>query len=168
MALYMWRGKGSAFFLPETIDVAAGGPTTAQIEDPGTLDLTDATTGLSGFETTPNMINVPLLRSRTPAQIVGEETFGNPQLIVVDDDGVDALADLRQTIIDTLVPGVAGTIVFFLTSQDPQTGDRCYWVKVSVGGQTPALSLDAVASTVAINLAAQHALLKGVLNPAGS
>lgn len=170
MALYMWRGTGSAYWLPGTINVGSTGPTVAQINDTDTIDLTDAVTGLSGFEASQSFINVPILRSRTPAQIAGEETFSNPQLVLVDDngEGTDPVATIRQQIIDELVPGVGGTVVFFLHTQDPQPTDRCYWLRADVASQTPALSLDATASTIAINLAAQHELRKGTLQATGS
>lgn len=168
MALYMWRGTGSAYWLPADIEVGANGPTTAQIETAGVLDLSDSTTGLSGFETTPNNVNVPILRSRTSYQIAGEETLGTPTLTVVDDDGTDSIADARQLVIDTLEVDEEGTIVFFLTTQDPQAGDRCYWQREKVSAQTPTLSLDAAASTIGVTFAAQHPLRKGVLDPTGS
>jgi len=163
MALYMWRGTGSAFWLPETIQVADGGPELTMFDDPEVIDLTDGVTGLSGFETTPSMINTPVLRSRTSLQIPGESTFGNPQLVIVDDNGVDADALKRQEILDSLVEDVAGTLVFFMHTQVPAVGERCYWLKASVNGQVPALSLDAQSATVAINLAAQSALKKGAV-----
>lgn len=168
MALYMWRGTGSAYWLPDTITVGNDGPTVDDIDASGVLDLTDAVTGLSGFETTPSLINVPILRSRTPAQIAGEETFSNPQLVLVDDDGtgVDPVSVQRQLIIDELVPGESGTVVFFLHTQDPDVGDKCYWVRADVTAQVPALSLDATAATVAITLGAQHELRKGELQAA--
>lgn len=165
MALYMWRGTGSAYWLPGTITVGPDGPTVDQLTDPDTIDLTDAVTGLSGFEASQAFINVPILRSRTPAQIAGEETFSNPQLVLVDDNGEggDPVSIIRQLLIDELIPGVTGTVVFFLHTQDPQPTDRCYWLRSDVASQTPALSLDATASTIAINLAAQHELRKGAL-----
>lgn len=165
MALYMWRGTGSAFALPADIEVGPNGPTLAQINDADTLDLTDSTTGLSGFESTPSLIAVPILRSRTPIQIAGEETFGTPQLIVVDENGADAdaVALLRQEVIDTLVPGTTVTIVFFLNTQTPALASRCYWIRVNVTAQTPTLSLDASAATIGITLAAQHELRKGAV-----
>lgn len=170
MALYMWRGTGSAYWLPAKFTVGPSGPTADMLSDPDTIDLTDAVTGLSGFETSQNFINVPILRSRTPAQIPGEETFSNPQLVLVDDngEGADPVSIARQEIIDELVAGVSGTVVFFLHSQDPQPTDKCYWVRADVASQVPALSLDATASTVAINLAAQHELRKGALQASGS
>lgn len=170
MALYMWRGTGSAYWLPGDIEVGAAGPTLAQISDPDTLDLTDSTTGVSGFESTPNLISVPILRSRTPAQIAGEETFGTPQLVVVDEDGTDvgSVALLRQEVIDTLVPGTTGTLVFFLHTQNPTTAAKCYWVRLNVTAQTPALSLDATAATIAITCAAQHELRKGTVQAIAS
>lgn len=163
MALYMWRGTGSAFWLPEDVEVGENGPTLANLTAPGVLDLTDSTTGLSGFETTPNNINVPILRSRTAYQIAGEETMGTPTLTVVDDDGTDSVAQLRQEVLDTLVPGAEGTLVFFLHTQDPDVGDKAYWQREKVSAQTPAFTLDAAASTVGITFAAQHALRKGAV-----
>lgn len=170
MALYMWRGTGSAYWLPAKFTVGDAGPTADMLADPDTIDLTDAVTGLSGFDPSQSLINVPILRSRTPAQIAGEETFSNPQLVLVDDngEGVDPVSVLRQEIIDELVPGVEGTVVFFLHSQNPQPGDRSYHVRSAVTSQVPALSLDATASTIAINLAAQHDLKKGALQASGS
>ncbi|MBO9555610.1 hypothetical protein [Cellulomonas sp.] len=163
MALYMWRGTGSAYWLPADIEVGPLGPTEEQLADPDVLDLTDSTTGVSGLETTPNNINVPILRSRTPIQIAGEETLGTPTLTVVDDDGTDSLALLRQEVLDTLTPGAEGTLVFFLHTQAPAVGDKCYWQREVVSAQVPTLTLDAAASTVGITFAASHALRKGAV-----
>ena len=168
MSLYMWRGTGSAYWLPADVDVALTGPTAAQIAGTGVVDLTDSTTGLSGLDTQQNTINVPVLRSRTAYQIAGEATMGTPTLTVVDDDGTDAVATARQHVIDTLVPGEEGTLVFFLHTQSPENGDRCYWQREKVSAQTPALSLDAAAATIAITFAAQHELRKGALGGVAS
>jgi len=168
MALYMWRGTGSAYWLPGTIEVDAAGPTYDQLTADGVLDLTDSTTGLTGLDTTPNNINVPILRSRTSYQIAGESTMGTPVLTVVDDDGTDSIAELRQLVIDNLVADEEGTLVFFLHTQDPEPGAKCYWQREKVSAQMPTLSLDAAASTVGITFAAQHPLRKGVLSAATS
>lgn len=163
MALYMWRGTGSAYWLPADIEVGPDGPTAEQLTDPDVLDLTDSTTGVSGLETTPNNINVPILRSRTPIQIAGEETLGTPTLTLVDDAGTDTLAVLRQEVLDTLTPGAEGTLVFFLHTQDPAVGDKCYWQREQVTAQVPTFSLDASAATVGVTFAAAHALRKGAV-----
>lgn len=170
MSLYMWRGTGSAYWLPAEIEVDPTGPTVADIQDADTIDLTDALTGISGFEATQNLISVPILRSRTPEQIAGEETFSNPQLVLVDDDGAgaDSVALLRQQILDELDRGTVGTLVIFPHTQSPTATDKCYWVRVEVTSQIPTLSLDATAATVAINLAAKHELRRGSLQAAGS
>lgn len=168
MSLYMWRGTGSAYWLPDTVNVALTGPTLAQLTGTGVIDLTDSTTGVSGLDTQQNTINVPVLRSRTAYQIAGEATMGTPSLTVVDDDGTDSVATARKAVIDTLVDGVEGTLVFFLHTQDPAAGDRCYWQREKVTAQMPSLSLDAAASTIAITFAAQHELRKGAVAGATS
>lgn len=168
MSLYMWRGTGSAYWLPSSVNVALTGPTSAQLADPGTVDLTDSTTGLSGLDTQQNTINVPVLRSRTSYQIAGEATMGTPTLTVVDDDGTDAIAVARKKVIDTLTVGEEGTLVFFLHTQAPANGDRCYWQREKVSAQMPTLSLDAAAATIGITFAAQHELRKGAIGGVAS
>ncbi len=170
MALFMFRGTGSAYWLPGTVEVADGGPTSAQLADENALDLTDAINGLSGFEPSQSPINVPILRSRQSAQIPGEETFGNPQIVLVEENGADTtdVSTLRELILTTLVADAVGTLVIFRTTQDPQTGDTCYFTRSTVASQVPNLTLDAAAATTAINLTPEYALRKGVLDPAGS
>ena len=166
MALFMFRGTGSAYWLPDSEEVAEGGPTTAQIAD--AVDLTDGVNGMSGFEPSSSPINVSVLRSRQSLQIPGERTFGNPQIVVVEDDGTDSTAVARQLILATLEEDESGTLVIFRNTQDPATGDTCYWMRASVDSQVPSFTLDAAAATTAINLAPQEALKKGVLDPASS
>ena len=84
VALFMFRGTGSAYWLPGTIEVGEGGPTTAQLTDPARLDLTDALNAMSGFEPSSTPINVTVLRSRQALQIPGEEQFGKPQITLVE------------------------------------------------------------------------------------
>lgn len=161
MALFMFRGTGSAYWLPGTEEVAAGGPTDAQILS--AIDLTDGINGMSGFEPSSSPINVPVLRSRQSLQIPGERTFGNPQIVVVEDDGTDTVALARQEILDTLEENAEGTLIVFRNTQDPQVGDTAYWLRASVDSQVPSFTLDAAAATTAINLAPQQALQKGEL-----
>lgn len=161
MALFMFRGTGSAYWLPGTEEVAAGGPTDAQIAS--AIDLTDGINGMSGFEPSSSPINVPVLRSRQSLQIPGERTFGNPQIVVVEDDGTDSVALARQLILSTLEEDVEGTLIVFRNTQDPQVGDTAYWMRTSVDAQVPSFTLDAAAATTAINLAPQQALQKGAV-----
>lgn len=165
MALFMFRGTGSAYWLPASFDVAADGLTAADLADPTVLDLTDAVNGLSGFEPSSSPINVPVLRSRQAAQIPGEETFGNPQIVLVEENGEDsdAVAVLRQTILDTLVRDATGTLVIFRTTQSPAAADDYFYVRSAVASQVPNLTLDAAAATTAINLTPQHELRKGTV-----
>jgi len=166
MALFMWRGTGAAFWLPANIQVAAGGPTTAQIEDG--IDLTDGINAMAGFEPSSSPINVPVLRSRQSYQIPGERTFGTPSITVVEDDGTDAIALARQLILETLEQDEEGTLVILRNTQTPGTGDVAYWVRATVDSQVPGLTLDAAAATTVINLTPQEELRKGVVNPTGS
>lgn len=170
MALFMFRGTGSAYWLPGTIEVGEGGPTTAQLTDVATLDLTDALNAMSGFEPSSTPINVTVLRSRQALQIPGEEQFGNPQLTLVEENAADSteVAELRELILDTLVKDSTGTLVIFRNTQDPQPGDKCFWIRAAVANQVPNFTLDAAAATTAINLTPQHELKRGVLDPAGS
>lgn len=170
MALFMFRGTGSAFWLPPSIEVGVGGPTQAQISDPDTLDLTDALNGMDGFEPSQTPINVQILRSRQAAQIPGEETFGNPLLVLVEENGTDSdsVAELRQQILETMVRDATGTLVVFRTTQDPVPGDVAYWLRSTVASQVPNFTLDAAAATTAVNLTPAHELRRGVLDPAGS
>lgn len=165
MALFMFRGTGSAFWLSSTFDIAADGLTAADLAAVGALDLTDAVNGLSGFEPSSSPINVPVLRSRQAAQIPGEETFGNPQIVLVEENGsdTDSVAVLRKTILSTLVRDVTGTLVIFRTTQDPETADDFFYVRATVASQVPNLTLDAAAATTAINLTPAHELRKGTV-----
>ena len=166
MALFMFRGTGSAYWLPGDTEVAASGPTEAQIA--AAVDLTDGINGMTGFEPSSSPINVPVLRSRQSLQIPGERTFGNPQIVVVEDDGTDTTAVARQLILATLEEDETGTLIIFRNTQDPQDGDVCYWMRARVDSQVPSFTLDAAAATTAINLAPQEALKKGVLGGVAS
>jgi|GEM_PF-2919628 len=166
MSLFMWRGTGSAYWLPASAEIASGGPTSAQIASG--IDLTDGINAMAGFEPSSSPINVPVLRSRQSYQIPGERTFGTPSLTVVEDDGTDAIALARQLILETLEQDEEGTLVIFRNTQDPHTGDVCYWVGATVDSQVPGFTLDAAAATTVINLSPQYELRKGVLNPTGS
>ena len=165
MSLFMFRGTGSAYWLPSSIDIAEDGLTAADLEATGVLDLTDAVNAMSGFEPSSSPINVPILRSRQSAQIPGEETFGNPQIVLVEENGEDsdAVAVLRQTILNTLIRDATGTLVVFRNTQDPETGDDFFYVRATVANQTPNFTLDAAAATTAINLTPQHELRKGTV-----
>jgi hypothetical protein len=162
MALFMFRGTGSAFFLPANIDTSDG-ISADMLEAEGAIDLTDAINGMTGFEPSSSPINVPVLRSRQSLQIPGERTFGNPQIVLVEDDGVDVTAQARQLALQTLEADVAGTLVIFRNTQDPEVGDTYYKMKVAVDSQVPSFTLDAAAATTAINLAPQEELTKGQL-----
>lgn len=163
MSLFMFRGTGSAYWLPSSFDIAEDGLTAADLAAAGVLDLTDAINAMSGFEPSSSPINVPILRSRQAAQIPGEETFGNPQIVLVEENGADtdSVAVLRQTILDTLIRDATGTLVIFRTTQTPAAGDDFFYVRSAVASQVPNLTLDAAAATTAINLTPQHELRKG-------
>lgn len=165
MALFMWRGTGSAYAVPVSV-LSGGAPSLADITDPDTVDLTDALTAVSGFDSTPNNIATPVLRSKTPIQIPGEVTLGNPVLTLVDDPGEDDAATARQRALDELQAGTEWTLVFFMNTQEPDNGDRGYYIPVTVSNQVPTLSLDAVAATIAINCAAKEELAPFVLGAA--
>jgi len=162
MALFMFRGTGSAYWLPSDIDIPEDGLQVADLTATGALDLTDAVNAMSGFEPSSSPINVPILRSRQAAQIPGEETFGNPQIVLVEENGSDSdsVATLRQTILDTLVRDATGTLVIFRTTQTPEVGDDFFYVRATVASQVPNLTLDAAAATTAINLTPAHDLRK--------
>lgn len=165
MALYKWRGTGSAYWLPDSTititDLTSIEPSAISHQD--ALDLSESTTGVTGFETSTSMVDVPILKYDVSPQIAGDQSFGSPQLVVVDDDGVDVVAQLRQQVIDLLDKGASGVLVFFLHTQEPTAGDRYYAIRLNVVNQVPTLSLDSVASTVGINFAAQTELVKGAL-----
>ncbi|MCR6649704.1 MAG: hypothetical protein NVV70_16795 [Cellulomonas sp.] len=164
MSLYMLRGTGSAWWLRESDgEVGPGGPTSSQIDL--ALDLTDGVNAMSGFEPSDSPVNVAVLRSKQSYQIAGERTFGNPQIVVVEDDGTDSIAIARQAILETLEEDEAGTLIVFTNTQDPEPGDKCFFLKARVSSQVPSLTLDAAAQTTAINLAPQDSLKKGVLDP---
>lgn len=162
MSLFMFRGTGSAYWLPSDIDIAEDGLRLADLADPDVLDLTDAINAMSGFEPSSSPINVPILRSRQSAQIPGEETFGNPQIVLVEENGADSdgVAALRELILDTLVRDASGTLVVFRTTQTPAVDDTYFYVRSTVANQTPNFTLDAAAATTAINLTPQHELRK--------
>jgi hypothetical protein len=167
MSLFMWRGTGAAFWLPESAgEVGPGGPTEAQIAS--AIDLTDGVNGMTGFEPSDSPINVPVLRSRQSLQIAGERTFGNPQIVVVEDDGTDSIAAARQLILSTLEEDESGTLLIFRNTQDPQDGDVAYWLTARVSSQVPSFTLDAAAATTAINLAPSAALKKGAVGGTAS
>lgn len=165
MALFMFRGTGSAYWLPSSIDIAEDGLTLPDLVATGALDLTDGVNGLTGFEPSSSPINVAVLRSRQSAQIPGEETFGNPQIVLVEENGADSdsVATLRKTILSTLERDVTGTLVIFRTTQDPEVGDDFFYVRATVANQTPNFTLDAAAATTAINLTPAHELRKGTV-----
>lgn len=161
--LFTFRGTGSAWWLPADVEVGEDGPTLANLSAEGVLDITDAVNAMSGFDPSVSNINVATLRSMQSYQIAGERTFGSPQIVLVEDAGSAAVSELRQLVIDTLTDDVAGTLVIFRETQDPEDGDKGYFIRLTVSFQSPNLTLDAAAATTAINLSAQSALKRFTL-----
>ncbi len=162
MALFMFRGTGSAYWLPSSFDIAEDDLTVPDLAATGSLDLTDAVNSMSGFDPSSSPINVSILRSRQSSQIPGEETYGSPQIVLVEENGSDSdsIATLRKTILSTLVRDATGTLVIFRTTQSPAVDDDYFFVRATVASQVPNLTLDAAAATTAINLTPSHELRK--------
>lgn len=161
--LYPFRGTGCALWLPDSIEVGINGPTKADITDPDVVDLTDAINAMSGFEPQVSTVNVATLRSLQSYQIDGEQTFGTPSLTLVEDEGTGALSEARQAALDALPKGAAGVLVIFRATQEPDDGDKGYWIRLGVSNQVPNLTLDVAAATTAVNFKAQSDLTPFVL-----
>lgn len=165
MSAYMWRGKGSAFFLngydrPESGNI----PASAFAPGEDVWDLSESTTGLSGFERSSNPINVPILKFLQEEQIAGPEQFATPRLDFVHATGDSAQAERRRELIRNFVPGqTSGLLVFFLETQEPTDEDEFYSIPVGVSSKQPNLTLDAQASQVFVNLTASGPMLEGVV-----
>lgn len=149
MALFMFRGTGSAFWLPEV--ASDDGPTEQELT--AGFDFSAAFNAIQGLEPQTNPINTPVLKYRAEIQIAGPETFGNIAITVVEDDGKGSSDDAleRQQLFEEMAEDTDGVLVLFRDTQDPEEGDTCFMTRGSVGSHTPNWDLGAQAATTDIN-----------------
>src|SRR5436305_14009746 len=109
MAVYFRRGQSYAAWVP-TIASTSAGPTTTEL-GAGT-ELTAAITALSGFETSLNRINTPLMSQKEELQVDGPQTLGDATLTIIDDDGVSSSGSAARAAARTaLAEGAVGYVV---------------------------------------------------------
>lgn len=87
MAKFNRRGKSRLYFLPAVANVAA--PTSIEITAGTRLDT--QTNAVDGFDFQGSRIPAPVLSDTFTAQIVGEDTTGEPVLTFLDDDADDTI-----------------------------------------------------------------------------
>lgn len=146
MSMFFWRGTGEALYVATIANPAA--PTASEIA--AGVVLSAGLTSVSGFETSINRVQIPVLASSTDIQMNGPDQFGDSQLGLVEDNGVGSDADdvLRRTAITTLAKDTSGYIVFCRTKKKAA---MIAAVKVDVfpgyvGGNNKDWSLDASAT----------------------
>lgn len=105
---YFRRGVSQCKFLPTIASVTA--PSQAEITA-GT-DLTKAVTAIANFTTTVARITQPVLAYTVSPQIAGSQTFGSPQLTMLEDNGVsDTDSAALIAAYTALADGVTGYII---------------------------------------------------------
>lgn len=161
--LFMLRGRGYAHWCPAVVSLT--GPKLTELS--AGIPLTAAINAITGLEPQSNKINVPIWKYKTESQIDGPQTFQDVQITIAEDDGngVDSDALARQGALTTMVKDAEGVLVMnrTKTTDTPETGDKVFSIRASVGSQTPNWSLDANAATTNINLSPSSDLTPGVV-----
>jgi hypothetical protein len=141
VSVYFRRGQSSIFVVP-TIASTTAGPTAAELA--AGVDITQAVTGLGGFETSLNRINTPLMSQKEELQVDGPQTLGDGTITIIDDDGTaSAGSTARAGARTALVEGSSGYLVICPSKLAPTTGDKVdVWAHKS-GALNRDLSLDA-------------------------
>lgn len=159
-SLYFRRGKSNAFFLL-TIAGAAG-PTLAEITA-GT-ELSAAVGGMSGWETSLNRVNQPVLKYVQDYQVPGPQQYGDAQMTFIDDDGLGSDTDstARQAVSTAMVVNTTGFIVLSPKKLVPIAGTKVHVFPVLVGARNDAFTLDAELAKYVVDFAISGAARKDV------
>lgn len=141
MSVYFRRGQAAAIVVP-TIASVSGGPTVSELT--AGVDVTAAVTALSGFETSLNRINTPLMSQKEELQVDGPQTLGDATVTIIDDDGVVAAGStVRAGARVALAEGTVGYLVIAPDKLAPTTGTKVDVWPMKVGALNRDHSLDA-------------------------
>jgi|SRR5690625_159717 len=165
MALFMFRGTGAAYWLPEV--ASDNGPTETELA--AGFKFSRAFNNIQGLEPQQSPINVAVLEHKTELTIEGPETFNQVTITIVEDDGTGTSQDalVQQEALDTFEDGEEGVLVLSRTKKDPEAGDDVYMIRGAFGRQTPQWGLDAAAAVTDCNLFPTSPLDKVKVLPAG-
>lgn len=109
MSKHARRGKAKIYFVPTLTSLT--NPSIAEIED-GTY-LGKGLRTMQGFETQVSRISEAVMDSMISPQITGEQTFGDAQMVLLEDDGDTTdpdQADLAAAY-EALIDGAVGHVV---------------------------------------------------------
>ena len=139
--LFFRRGKSGAIFCPTIADKAA--PTVAEITAGTPIGRAVAT--ITGFETSLNRINQPVMAYAEELQVDGPQTFTDASMVLLEDDGTGSDDDSteRTAAYTALVEGASGYIVLVPKSAAaPAAATKVEVWPVKVGARNRSWSLD--------------------------
>lgn len=161
MGLFFRRGQSNMTFLTALASTSLI-PTAAEIT--AGVDLSKAILGVTGFNTTLNRVNTPVLDYAQEIQVAGPQTFGDASLTLADDDGTTSADSTARVAARTaLAEGTNGYIVIAASRRGkPVAATKVDVWPVLVGALNREITLDAQIARSTAQLAITGAAAKDV------
>lgn len=139
MSIFFRRGKSNATFI---LTMAGAAPTVAELAA-GT-DLSKAITAISGFDTTLNRVNTPIMDYSQEAQTEGPQQFSDASMTLIEDDGTAAQdSTARTAAYAAMAEGTSGYMILAPRKRGtPAAADKVEIWPVKVGARNRDWSLE--------------------------